>query len=483
MSYVGNTNTTQAFTPAIDYFSGNGSTVAFTLSRPVASVAQVQVVVNNVAQNPTDAYTVLNNTITFTGAPSIGTNNIYVQYTSPITQVIQPGAGTVTSNSFGVITDFTTTGNTVLGNASTDTLNVGNGGLVKDASGNVGIGTSSPAYKFQVNSGDNQLVVFNESGTWTANGGVVLADYYAATTLIAGVKISASTATSGYLTFHTGGTTERMRIDSSGNVGIGGASPGEKLYVSGAVRLGRHNSEGGEVAFENTSGGIGAFVDLDGGNNFRVYNGTASSAIFYTSAVERMRITAAGELMVGSTNATASRILASKTGQSNWNNRSITLEDGTPGGAQPGIGFHAAGNNTAAVFKMWGGSNNFECRNAADSGFVAILASAFPVSSDYRIKTDVVEFGSVLSNVLALRPVNYEKDGITGREYGLIAHEAAEHFPDLVQGEKDGIRSDGTMELQTVSYSGLTSVLVKAIQEQQAIITALTARIEALEGA
>jgi hypothetical protein len=100
MSYVGNTNTTQAFTPAIDYFSGNGSTVAFTLSRPVASVAQVQVVVNNVDQNPTDAFTVLNNTITFTGAPSSGTNNIYVYYTSPITQVIQPGQGTVTRTSF-----------------------------------------------------------------------------------------------------------------------------------------------------------------------------------------------------------------------------------------------------------------------------------------------------------------------------------------------------------------------------------------------
>lgn len=95
MSYVGNTPTQQAFTPAIDYFSGNGSTVAFTLSRPVASVAQVQVVVNNVPQNPSTAFTVLNNTITFTGAPSLGTNNIYVEYTSPITQVIQPGQGTV----------------------------------------------------------------------------------------------------------------------------------------------------------------------------------------------------------------------------------------------------------------------------------------------------------------------------------------------------------------------------------------------------
>jgi len=97
MSYVGNTPTQQAFTPAIDYFSGDGSTVAFTLSRPVASVAQVQVVVNNVQQNPSTAYTVLNNTLTFTGAPSSGTNNIYVEYTSPITQVMQPGQGTVGS--------------------------------------------------------------------------------------------------------------------------------------------------------------------------------------------------------------------------------------------------------------------------------------------------------------------------------------------------------------------------------------------------
>jgi hypothetical protein len=95
MSYVGNTPTQQAFTPAVDFFNGNGSTVAFTLSRPVASVAQVQVVISNVPQKPGDAYTVSGNTITFTSAPPSGTSNIYVYYTSPITQVIQPGAGTV----------------------------------------------------------------------------------------------------------------------------------------------------------------------------------------------------------------------------------------------------------------------------------------------------------------------------------------------------------------------------------------------------
>ena len=95
MAFIGNTNTTQAFTPAIDYFSGTGSATAFTLSRPVASVAQVQVTIDNVAQNPSSAYTVSGSTITFTSAPLSGTNNIYVYYTSPITQVIAPGQGTV----------------------------------------------------------------------------------------------------------------------------------------------------------------------------------------------------------------------------------------------------------------------------------------------------------------------------------------------------------------------------------------------------
>ena len=95
MAFIGNTNTTQSFAPAIDYFNGDGTTVAFTLSRPVASVAQVQAVINNVPQNPSSAFSVSGNTITFTSAPSSGTSNIYVYYTSPITQVVQPSVGTI----------------------------------------------------------------------------------------------------------------------------------------------------------------------------------------------------------------------------------------------------------------------------------------------------------------------------------------------------------------------------------------------------
>jgi len=85
MAYIGNTVQNQGFAPAIDYFNGNGVTVTFTLSRPVASVAQVIVAVDNVIQNPSSAFGVVGNSITFTSAPLSGTNNIWVEYTSLIT--------------------------------------------------------------------------------------------------------------------------------------------------------------------------------------------------------------------------------------------------------------------------------------------------------------------------------------------------------------------------------------------------------------
>lgn len=95
MSKLGNSAENQAFTPIIDTFNGNGSTTAFTLTYPVASVAQVEAYISNVPQQPGVAYTVLGNTITFTSAPPSGTANVYVRYTSPITQIMQPGQGTV----------------------------------------------------------------------------------------------------------------------------------------------------------------------------------------------------------------------------------------------------------------------------------------------------------------------------------------------------------------------------------------------------
>lgn len=95
MPYLGNTPTTQSFTPGTDYFNGTGSQTVFTLNRPVVSINDIQVVVNNVVQAPNSGYIVSGNTLTFDAAPSAGTNNVYVRYLTTTTQVVAPSTNSV----------------------------------------------------------------------------------------------------------------------------------------------------------------------------------------------------------------------------------------------------------------------------------------------------------------------------------------------------------------------------------------------------
>ena len=126
--------------------------------------------------------------------------------------IILDGTLGITSPAWDTVQgNLTTTGNTILGDASTDTLNVGNGGLVKDASGNVGIGTASP-------SGGGGGTILNVNGATAASfrlSNSSSAD--AADLFLTGSVAYLQTATAIPLVFRTNAT-ERMRLDTSGNL-------------------------------------------------------------------------------------------------------------------------------------------------------------------------------------------------------------------------------------------------------------------------
>ena len=126
MPFIGKEPQNHYITPTKDSFNGDASTVAFTLSRPVALPSDLEVFVDNVQQEPTSAYTVNGTTMTFTGTPATGTNNIYAIHRGGGMQTLQPQDGQAgdfsTINASGAATfsgaatvggDLTVTGNII----------------------------------------------------------------------------------------------------------------------------------------------------------------------------------------------------------------------------------------------------------------------------------------------------------------------------------------------------------------------------------
>ena len=162
MAFIGNSYQTQGFAPAIDYFNGDGTTVTFTTSRPIASAASIIVTVDNVIQNPgTPAYSVSGNSITFSSAPLAGTNNIWIEYTSLITQTLG------LTQDPTIVGDITTTGGFYavgdFGNAYSD------GTVVDYVTGNARF-TTGPADGITFYNGGyysrNPLFAINASGAY-----------------------------------------------------------------------------------------------------------------------------------------------------------------------------------------------------------------------------------------------------------------------------------------------------------------------------
>lgn len=175
--------------------------------------------------------------------------------------------GTVgaTTPAAGTFTTLTTTGNNVLGNAGTDTLDVGNGGLIKDASGNIGLGVT-PTYKLHLSGNNTQLwmdtqATYVEQSTVGSAGANI--DYYI------------STKGAGSLIFRNAGTTERMVIDGPGNVTI----PGTLTFHVAAVPAADDTYQGVAISGRNAGATIAQWeaVYLDSSGTWQLADCNGSS--------------------------------------------------------------------------------------------------------------------------------------------------------------------------------------------------------------
>jgi hypothetical protein len=242
-----------------------------------------------------------------------------------------------------------------------------------------------------------------------------------------------ATSSNGVITMSTGGT-ERMRIDSSGNI-----------FAT--------NSSGNLVLGNAASGDI----YLGGGNS------NTSNIILQTGSSERMRITSGGEVLIGRTNDYGSLGFKFQVDFSGLTTGILVTSDATASKTA----LTMRDKNTSAV----AGTITFDGSSAQ-----------YNTSSDYRLKENVVEMTGALDRVSQLKPsrFNFIADADTTVD-GFLAHEVQDIVPEAISGEKDAVDEEGNPEYQGIDQSKLVPLLVGAIKELKADNDNLRARIEILE--
>jgi hypothetical protein len=126
-------------------------------------------------------------------------------------------------------------------------------------------------------------------------------------------------------------------------------------------------------------------------------------------------------------------------------------------------------------------ANNADVFGVANSGNVQNSNNSYGAFSDIKLKENVTDATPKLEKLQQVRVVNYNLIGETQKQIGVIAQELEQIFPGMVEetADKDAEGNDLGTTTKSVKYSVFVPMLIKAIQEQQAIINQLKARLDA----
>jgi hypothetical protein len=423
----------------------------------------------------------------------------------------------------------------------TGILNIGSGQVYKDASGNVGVGTAAPVGK--VDSVSNAYAAFVARASSGGVGQTVnaLTAIDAAAAQFANAKYTALSHQ-----WFDQNLTERMRIDSSGNLLVGTTAVSYGVSGRGVIEV--NGSSESLIAFKIGGGTTNSVYQYNTATNFET-NVTGSRYCNWTvNGLERARIDSSGNLLVGTTTnklrltvsgtVVAGPVLGTASGTAFFANSdpAYGLMFGSTGGGQSWMQVQRT-DGSATAYDLWvqpsggnllvgttttptGGFDGrimvqsidnaslFKTTAVANSGIAvgcvrdtsgiqiafnqngSLLgtiqtngsATAYNTSSDYRLKENVQPMTGALEKVAALKPVTYTWKADGSDGQGFIAHELQAVVPDCVTGTKDAVDENGKPQYQGVDTSFLVATLVAALQEQQALIQDLTTRLTALEG-
>jgi hypothetical protein len=349
--------------------------------------------------------------------------------------------GTVgaTTASTGAFTTLAYTGTLTGG---TGVINIGSGQLYKDASGNVGIGTSSPTFGLDIGGnfpGNNFRITRGTN------------DFRISLTNNAGGEIFVGTPVASPIVLQTNAA-ERMRITSAGNVGIGTSSPELPLSVAG--NIGMRGTTDHRITL-NSQGTVNTNNSnwVRGSNTNVLYNSAGGTHSWEISGTERMRIDSSGNLLVGTTSASG-KLTVEQTAI-NTNGAKITSQTFN----YQTLGLHnkdTSGDNSLVAFTTDASSFRGSITYNRAGGLVA-----YNTTSDYRAKDisgPITDIGALIDSV----PVYMGKmKGATQERPMFIAHEVPAYAH---TGEKDAVDAEGNPVYQQMDASALIPVMWAEIQ-------------------